>query len=181
LPSIRARIVSGADFSGELRMARITVEDCLDNVENRFELVLVAARRTRQLHLGHDPMVPEDRDKNTVIALREIAEGLVTRDILKEAEVDTRQELEEVFAPAEEGSPKTLEEEIAAGLSSKSLDDNDEEDGEISADELAELAALADMIEAAPMDDTPDAENAEEAQDGDDASDDNGEEEDSTR
>ncbi len=164
-------------------MARITVEDCLDNVENRFELVLVAARRTRQLHLGHDPMVPEDRDKNTVIALREIAEGLVTRDILKEAEVDTRQELEEVFAPAEEGSPKTLEEEIAAGLSSKSLDDDDddEEDGEISADELAELAALADMIEAAPMDDTPDAENAEEAQDGDDASDDNGEEEDSTR
>lgn len=164
-------------------MARITVEDCLDNVENRFELVLVAARRTRQLHLGHDPMVPEDRDKNTVIALREIAEGLVTRDILKEAEVDTRQELEEVFAPAEEDSPKTLEEEIAAGLSSKSLDDDDddEEDGEISADELAELAALADMIEAAPMDDTPDAENAEEAQDGDDASDDNGEEEDSTR
>lgn len=160
-------------------MARITVEDCLDNVENRFELVLVAARRTRQLHLGHDPMVPEDRDKNTVIALREIAEGLVTRDILKEAEVDTRQELEEVFAPAEEVSPKTLEEEIAAGLSSKSLDDD--EDGEISADELAELAALADMIEAAPMDDTPDAENAEEAQDGDDASDDDGEEEDSIR
>jgi len=163
-------------------MARITVEDCLDHVENRFELVLVAARRTRQLHLGHDPLVPEDRDKNTVIALREIAEGLVTRDILKEAEVDTRQELEEVFAPAEEGSPKTLEEEIAAGLSSKSLDDDDdEEDGEISADELAELAALADMIEAAPMDDTPDAENAEEAQDGDDASDDDGEEQDPTR
>ena len=65
-------------------MARITVEDCLDHVENRFELVLVAARRTRQLHLGNDPLVPEDRDKNTVIALREIAEGLVTRDILKE-------------------------------------------------------------------------------------------------
>ena len=68
-------------------MARITVEDCLENVENRFELVLVAARRTRQLQLGHDPLVPEDRDKNTVIALREIAEGLITSDILKEVEV----------------------------------------------------------------------------------------------
>ena len=42
-------------------MARITVEDCLENVDNRFELVLVAARRTRQLQLGHDPLVPEDR------------------------------------------------------------------------------------------------------------------------
>ena len=82
-------------------MARITVEDCLDNVENRFELVLVAARRARQLHLGHDPLVPENRDKHTVIALREIAEGFVTRDILKEAEVDPREELEEVFGTAE--------------------------------------------------------------------------------
>ena len=163
-------------------MARITVEDCLDHVENRFELVLVAARRTRQLHLGNDPLVPEDRDKNTVIALREIAEGLVTRDILKEAEVDTRQVLEEVFAPSEEGSPKTLEEEIAAGLSSKSLDgDDDAEEGEISADELAELAALADMIEAAPMDDESDAQNEEEGQDGNDAGDDTGEEEDPNR
>ncbi len=89
-------------------MARITVEDCLDNVENRFELVLVAARRTRQLHLGHDPMVPEDRDKNTVIALREIAEGLVTRDILKEAEIDTARSLKRSLRLRKKAAPRRL-------------------------------------------------------------------------
>jgi len=65
-------------------MARITVEDCLDNVENRFELVLVATKRARQIALGAEPMVTYDKDKPTVIALREIAEGLVTNAILDE-------------------------------------------------------------------------------------------------
>ncbi len=59
-------------------MARITVEDCLENVENRFELVLLAARRARQILSGSDPLVPEDNDKPTVIALREIADGLIS-------------------------------------------------------------------------------------------------------
>ncbi len=64
-------------------MARITVEDCLDNVENRFELVMVATKRARQIATGgKDPMVNEDSDKVTVIALREISEGLVTNAIL---------------------------------------------------------------------------------------------------
>lgn len=63
-------------------MARVTVEDCLSNVDNRFQLVLVATKRARQLSLGAEPMVEIDNDKPTVIALREIAEGLVTRDIL---------------------------------------------------------------------------------------------------
>ncbi|MDH3375480.1 MAG: DNA-directed RNA polymerase subunit omega [Gammaproteobacteria bacterium] len=67
-------------------MARITVEDCLDHVENRFQLVLVATKRARQLALGADAMVPVDNDKHTVVALREIAEGLVTSDILTEVE-----------------------------------------------------------------------------------------------
>ncbi len=52
-------------------MARLTVEDCLDNVENRFDLVLVAAQRARQLAMGAEPLVAEDNDKPTVIALRE--------------------------------------------------------------------------------------------------------------
>ncbi|HIN17637.1 MAG TPA: DNA-directed RNA polymerase subunit omega, partial [Gammaproteobacteria bacterium] len=65
-------------------MARVTVEDCLEKIDNRFDLVLVAAKRTRQLMLGADPLVPDDRDKPTVIALREIAEGLVTSEILTE-------------------------------------------------------------------------------------------------
>ncbi|MDS4020416.1 MAG: DNA-directed RNA polymerase subunit omega [Candidatus Competibacter sp.] len=56
-------------------MARITVEDCLDRVDNRFELVLVAARRARDLALGREALVPWENDKPTVVALRELAEG----------------------------------------------------------------------------------------------------------
>ncbi len=63
-------------------MARLTVEDCLDNVENRFDLVLVASQRARQLAMGAESLVPEDNDKPTVIALREIAENLINRAIL---------------------------------------------------------------------------------------------------
>ena len=152
-------------------MARITVEDCLDNVENRFELVLVAARRARQLHLGHDPQVPEDRDKHTVIALREIAEGFVTRDILKEAEVDPREELEEVFGTAE-GSEESTAGESGEAATPEAASGDGEEEVAISADELAELAALADMIEAAPLEQTPDAQSEEDTQNADDAGDD---------
>jgi DNA-directed RNA polymerase subunit omega len=64
-------------------MARITVEDCLDNVDNRFELVMVSSKRARQLQIeGKDPLVSVDNDKPTVIALREIAEGLIDAQIL---------------------------------------------------------------------------------------------------
>ena len=66
-------------------MARLTVEDCLDYVDNRFELVLVATRRARQLAMGADPLVPLDNDKPTVLALREIAENLITEEVLEEA------------------------------------------------------------------------------------------------
>ena len=66
-------------------MARITVEDCLDNVDNRFELVMVSSKRARQIQAeGKDPLVEADNDKPTVIALREIADGLVDADILIE-------------------------------------------------------------------------------------------------
>jgi DNA-directed RNA polymerase subunit omega len=65
-------------------MARITVEDCLQNVENRFQLVLVAAKRARQLALGAEPCIQRENDKPTVIALREIADGFVTNAILDE-------------------------------------------------------------------------------------------------
>ena len=67
-------------------MARITVEDCLDNIENIFEMVLVAAKRARRVAHGADPMVELENDKPTVIALREIAEGLVSPSILEEIE-----------------------------------------------------------------------------------------------
>ena len=68
-------------------MARLTVEDCLDHVDNRFELVLVATKRARQLAMGADPLVPVDNDKPTVLALREIAENLINDEVLEEAVV----------------------------------------------------------------------------------------------
>lgn len=70
-------------------MARITVEDCLDHVENRFELVMVSSKRARQISTGgKDPLVPWENDKPTVVALREIEEGLVDASILEEKETN---------------------------------------------------------------------------------------------
>ncbi len=80
-------------------MARITVEDCLENVDNRFELVLLAARRARQIYKGADPLLPEDNDKPTVIALREIADNLVTADAMDEME--TQQEMAAIASDEE--------------------------------------------------------------------------------
>ena len=65
-------------------MARITVEDCVANIPNKFQLVLVAAKRARQLANGAEPMVEWENDKPTVVALREVAEGYVTESILEE-------------------------------------------------------------------------------------------------
>ncbi len=65
-------------------MARVTVEDCLENVDNRFELVMVATKRARQLANGKEPLVARENDKPTVLALREIAENLITPEILEE-------------------------------------------------------------------------------------------------
>lgn len=67
-------------------MARITVEDCLEHVENRFDLVLLAARRARQIAQGAEPLVPPENDKPTVLALREIAENLITSSSMDEME-----------------------------------------------------------------------------------------------
>ena len=77
-------------------MARVTVEDCLENVANRFELVMVAAKRARHLAVGgRMPLVQEASDKPTVVALREIAEGKITRDILiREDQVEAEEQLE---------------------------------------------------------------------------------------
>lgn len=74
-------------------MARVTVEDCLGAVENRFELVLVAAKRARQLATGNkEPFLPWDNDKPTVMALREIAEGYIDRQLLSQKIEDEREE-----------------------------------------------------------------------------------------
>ena len=97
-------------------MARITVEDCLDNVDNRFQLVLVAAKRARQLSLGSESMVEHDKDKPTVLALREIAAGHVTRDILIEKPEDELADfLEEI--DDEVDTDALVDEELAALIS----------------------------------------------------------------
>ena len=85
-------------------MARVTVEDCLENVDNRFELVLVASKRARQVAMGAQPLLEEENDKPTVIALREIADDLVNAEILKEVEpVAAEEELvEELSADDQE-------------------------------------------------------------------------------
>jgi DNA-directed RNA polymerase subunit omega len=94
-------------------MARITVEDCLENVDNRFELVMVSSKRSRQIQTGgKDPLVSLDNDKPTVLALREIAEGLIDASILIAKPPSV--ELEELADEAAEAVEKVAEAAEAA-------------------------------------------------------------------
>ncbi len=88
-------------------MARVTVEDCLENVDNRFQLVLVATKRARQIANGAHPLVDWENDKPTVVALRELAEGRIDpKIILEQAEGPEEEEPEaDVEAPAPEPEP----------------------------------------------------------------------------
>ena len=87
-------------------MARVTVEDCLDNVDNRFELVMLATKRSRQLATGgKEPKVAPENDKPTVIALREIASGLINYDVIAEEELI---EEEPMFASFEDEANEPL-------------------------------------------------------------------------
>ena len=90
-------------------MARVTVEDCLDKVDNRFQLVLVATKRARQLANGVQPLVEWENDKPTIVALREIAEGLIGPSILDEP-------IHPVFEEEE-----TEEEQVEAGAEDKAV------------------------------------------------------------
>ena len=96
-------------------MARITVEDCLDNVDNRFDLVLLASRRARQLVNGVDPLVPWENDKATVVALREIADGLITEETMAEPEETPESTLKALWLAAV-GSPTSAQRAVAAEL-----------------------------------------------------------------
>ena len=82
-------------------MARITVEDCLGHIDNRFDLVLLASKRARQLANGVEPMLPWENDKPTVMALREVADGVVKPETLAEADraaADAAEALEKALA-----------------------------------------------------------------------------------
>ncbi|WP_343518012.1 DNA-directed RNA polymerase subunit omega [Sphingomonas sp.] len=87
-------------------MARVTVEDCVDKVSNRFDLVLLAAQRARQISGGAELTIERDRDKNPVVALREIAEETVRPDNLEESLVGSLQrvQIDDEEAPDEVGS-----------------------------------------------------------------------------
>lgn len=76
-------------------MARLTVEDCLPYVTNRFDLVLLASKRARQIALGSPVLVPHENDKPTVLALREIAAGLISHEVL--AEIDAKERAADQF------------------------------------------------------------------------------------
>ena len=106
-------------------MARITVEDCLDKVDNRFELVMVSSKRARQLQTGgKDPMVEVDNDKPTVSALREIADGHVDASILiVKPAVDIEAEFEAVDAEAAEKAEGTEGEEKPAEVEAAADDE----------------------------------------------------------
>ena len=86
-------------------MARVTVEDCVDKVENRFDLVLLSAHRSRMISAGQPPTLPRDNDKNPVIALREIAEETVSPGDLKEDLIHSLQKQVEVDEPEAEPTP----------------------------------------------------------------------------
>lgn len=86
-------------------MARVTVEDCIDKVNNRFELVLLAAHRARMISSGAPITVPRDNDKNPVVSLREIADETVTPDDLKEELIHSLQKYVEVDEPEAETVP----------------------------------------------------------------------------
>ena len=111
-------------------MARVTVEDCVDKVPNRFDLVLISAFRARQLSGGAEPMVDRDRDKNPVVALREIAAREVKPDETKEEYIKSMQKHADVDEPEEarpdsdEGredaaSRQVTEEELLRALTSE--------------------------------------------------------------
>jgi len=117
-------------------MARVTVEDCLGMVENRFQLVLVATKRARQLANGVQPLVEWENDKPTIVALREIADGLIDASILDEPLYPVMEE--EVEEETEEGATA----EAAA----------DAPDEKLETQETAETDESAPSVDSAPED-----------------------------
>ena len=93
-------------------MARVTVEDCIDKVENRFELVLLASHRARMIQSGSSILVARDNDKNPVVALREIADEAQPVDDLRERMIESTQTQIEVDEPEEDAMALLLGAEI---------------------------------------------------------------------
>lgn len=129
-------------------MARVTVEDCIDKVDNRFELVLLASHRARMISSGALPTVDRDNDKNPVVALREIADQTVQPDDLKEDLIHSLQKYVEVDEPEPEPVPLIATAEPAAQPANA--------DGEVSYDRMSEEDLLRGLESMVPPDKTDD-------------------------
>ena len=121
-------------------MARVTVEDCVDKIPNRFELVLLSAHRARAITNGASITVDPDNDKNPVIALREIADETLSPGDLKEDLIHSLQKHVEVDEPE---APDTPEVADKTGVPAVASDVEQEEDGNIAFDRMSEEELLA--------------------------------------
>ena len=137
-------------------MARVTVEDCIIKVPNRFDLVMVAAQRARDISSGAALTIDRDNDKNPVVALREIADTTIDLDALTNAVVQGLRKHVETEEPVEEGTFGTGDTDILSDLSQTpdevvAEDDEDEEiEGEFEDEPLAEEEGAAAPAPAAP-------------------------------
>jgi DNA-directed RNA polymerase subunit omega len=136
---VRLALCVRALFPGDLIMARVTVEDCIDKVENRFELVLLASHRARMISSGTQITIDRDNDKNPVVALREIAEEKISPEDLKEEFIHSLQKFVEVDEPEPEAVPL-----IASG--------SGDDDSEVQFDRISEEELLKGMEGLVPPD-----------------------------
>ena len=115
-------------------MARVTVEDCIEKVANRFDLVLVASHRARMIAGGAEITVPKDNDKNPVVALREIADSQVTPEDLREELVHSLQKHVEVDEPEEDAAPSV--EPLDTNIFGENIDQIEEGNERMTEEEL---------------------------------------------
>ena len=128
-------------------MARITVEDCIDKFDSRFELVLVASNRARKLHSGEEPTVERDNDKNTVIALREIADETISAEVFKQNLVEEYQ----TVSPIDE-------EELALEFNEENTDD------ESDSEKLSDVSPETDETDISEVDNEDNSETNNDAE-----------------
>lgn len=133
-------------------MARVTVEDCIDKVENRFDLVLLASHRARMISSGAQITIDRDNDKNPVVALREIADETISPGDLKEDLIHSLQKYVEVDEPEPEAVPRLGA--VAAGV--------DADDTEVVADRMTEEELLRGIEGMTPPEAEPEPETSEE-------------------
>ena len=132
-------------------MARVTVEDCIDKVENRFDLVLLASHRARMISSGSQITIDRDNDKNPVVSLREIAETTVSPEDLKEDLIHSLQKYVEVDEPEADDMPL-----IAGGGGSVDSDDT-----AVISEHMSEEELLKGLEGLAPPEEQPEPDDAE--------------------